>query len=215
MAPQRDAGVRRATRCRSRSATSSGCATALDAYGPETLLLLFAQAHYRSPLEYSPTTLEQAQRRLRAAARGAGAGALGARRRRRRGRRAAALRAATAAVERFDAALDDDLATPEAVAALFGLARDLNQAVDAGAPRGRAERAPPTCSSTASTCSAWPASTAAPATARPPEVAALAEERDAARAARDFARADALRDEIAALGWEVRDTAQGREFRRR
>ena len=49
---------------------------------------------------------------------------------------------------------------------------------------------------------------------RPPRSRALAE-RGAARAARDFARADALRDEIAALGWEVRDTAQGREFRRR
>jgi cysteinyl-tRNA synthetase len=38
---------------------------------------------------------------------------------------------------------------------------------------------------------------------------ALMEEREAARAARDFARADALRDELAALGWEVRDGADG------
>ena len=34
-------------------------------------------------------------------------------------------------------------------------------------------------------------------------------EREQARADRDFARADELRDELAALGWEVRDTADG------
>ena len=43
----------------------------------------------------------------------------------------------------------------------------------------------------------------------PPEVAALAERRAAARAAKDFAASDALRDEIAALGWLVRDGADG------
>lgn len=46
----------------------------------------------------------------------------------------------------------------------------------------------------------------------PPEVQALAEERAAARAARDFAGADRLRDEIAALGWVVKDTPSGFEL---
>ncbi len=40
----------------------------------------------------------------------------------------------------------------------------------------------------------------------PPEVRALLEERNAARAARDWATADALRDRMAALGWEVQDS---------
>lgn len=43
----------------------------------------------------------------------------------------------------------------------------------------------------------------------PPEVRALGRERDRARAARDFARADALRDRIAAAGFQVRDTPEG------
>ena len=34
-------------------------------------------------------------------------------------------------------------------------------------------------------------------------------EREEARAARDFERADRLRDELADRGWQVRDTAQG------
>jgi hypothetical protein len=46
-------------------------------------------------------------------------------------------------------------------------------------------------------------------TTPPPEVAALAERRAAARAAKDWAASDALRDEIAALGWVVRDAPDG------
>jgi hypothetical protein len=43
----------------------------------------------------------------------------------------------------------------------------------------------------------------------PPDVLALVEQRTAARAARDFAESDRLRDEALALGWVVRDTADG------
>ena len=39
-------------------------------------------------------------------------------------------------------------------------------------------------------------------------------ERDAARRARDFARADALRDELVARGWTVEDTPSGTAIRR-
>ena len=44
------------------------------------------------------------------------------------------------------------------------------------------------------------------------EVLALVRERDAARAARDWKRSDQLRDELKALGFEVRDTAKGTEL---
>ncbi|MBQ8611303.1 MAG: cysteine--tRNA ligase [Oscillospiraceae bacterium] len=43
----------------------------------------------------------------------------------------------------------------------------------------------------------------------PAEAVALAEARTAARKAKDWAKADALRDELAALGWTVEDTAAG------
>ncbi len=46
----------------------------------------------------------------------------------------------------------------------------------------------------------------------PAEVRELAERREQARSARDFAAADGLRDELAALGWEVRDVAGGFEL---
>ena len=47
--------------------------------------------------------------------------------------------------------------------------------------------------------------------ALPAGAAELLERRAAARAARDFAASDALRDELAALGVEVRDTPSGQE----
>ncbi len=46
----------------------------------------------------------------------------------------------------------------------------------------------------------------------PAELVALAERRRAARAAGDYAESDALRDQIAAAGWVVRDTASGYEL---
>ena len=46
----------------------------------------------------------------------------------------------------------------------------------------------------------------------PPEIVSLAEQRWAARAAREFDEADRLRGEIAALGWEVRDVTDGFEL---
>jgi hypothetical protein len=48
-----------------------------------------------------------------------------------------------------------------------------------------------------------------PAGEAPEEVLALVEDREAARARGDWATSDALRDRIADLGWQIRDTATG------
>lgn len=53
------------------------------------------------------------------------------------------------------------------------------------------------------------AAAAAPVASAPPAVLTLVEERQAARARRDWAAADSLRQRIAALGWQVQDTAAG------
>ena len=45
----------------------------------------------------------------------------------------------------------------------------------------------------------------------PADVRELVEQRERARAERDFARADAVREDIRKLGWEVRDSPQGPE----
>ena len=64
---------------------------------------------------------------------------------------------------------------------------------------------------------AWDAAGAGSAAADelPAEAASLLDARSAARAARDWARADALRDELAALGIEAIDGPDGTTWRRR
>ncbi len=52
-----------------------------------------------------------------------------------------------------------------------------------------------------------------PSDSLPTDVRRLVDERSAARAARDWARADALRDELAALGWDVQDSPAGSSVR--
>jgi cysteinyl-tRNA synthetase len=157
-----------------------GLAEALDRWGPETLIMLFLQAHYRSPMEYSERTLEQARRAcatLRERLRQGGGEDPAARR-------------------QVCEALDDDFSTPRALAVLFGAppeARDtVAEVLDVLGLGGLAE-----------------------VEEAPGEVELLADARRAARDRRDFAESDRLRDEIAALGWEVRDTAGGHELVRR
>jgi hypothetical protein len=48
--------------------------------------------------------------------------------------------------------------------------------------------------------------------APPPDVAALAEQRAAARARRDFAESDQLREQLLALGWQVQDNKEGQKL---
>jgi cysteinyl-tRNA synthetase len=90
----------------------------LNKVGGDGLRLWVMTSHYRKPLSFSETTLEAAKNgadRLRTAARAsseAGDGGLDL----------------PAFRERFTAAMDDDLNTPQALAVLFDLAKDINRA---------------------------------------------------------------------------------------
>jgi cysteinyl-tRNA synthetase len=91
------------------------------------------------------------------------------------------------------AALDEDFNTPEALALLF--------------------TAPPEAADTvAEVLDVLGLGGLAHDEAAPADVVALAEERRAARARRDFAESDRLRDELAGRGWEVRDAGDGFEL---
>lgn len=95
---------------------------ALEGFSPDALRLFFLRSHYRSPLEYSDQNIkaqERAAERLRNAlrpGRGGSGGSLDA----------------TLYRERFVEAMDDDLNTPRALAAIFDLARDVNRDRQAG-----------------------------------------------------------------------------------
>ena len=114
----------------------------------------------------------------------------------------------------FDAALDDDLNTAEALAAVFDLVRELNTAMDRGEfPQGNS-------AATEALLKRYDSVFAVLAEDAPSvglsdaEVEGLLAERRAARARRDFARGDEIRRELAGRGIIVEDTKDGVRWKR-
>ncbi len=172
----------------------------LDMADPRAYRLVVLQSHYRAPVEVTGTTLDVAARTL------SGLDSFT--------RRVADLPAATAdsaALERFRAAMDDDLDTPRAVAEIWNLMKAANTALDAGDGAGAA----PLAAAVRELAGAVGLASVAGGEDIPAEVAALVVARDDARARRDFAGADALRDRLVGLGWAVEDTAQGTRVHRK
>jgi cysteinyl-tRNA synthetase len=170
-----------------------GLREALDAYGRDALVMFFCGGHYRQPLAFSGERLQEAGARVarvREAGRGLSPGDSPA--------ELGPLR------ERFFAALAADFNTPAALAALFDWVREANRR---GEPTGDAHlREMLDVLGLANLLEE-------PGVLEPDDAArALLERREAARAARDFARADAIRAELAELGWEVRDGPGGPEL---
>ncbi|HEY8582309.1 MAG TPA: DALR domain-containing protein, partial [Capillimicrobium sp.] len=162
----------------------------LERWGRDAVILAFASAHYRQPMQFSDAVMEQAQAgvaRIREAGRAVRDGDS----------------PPDMAVHReaFFAALADDFNTPQALAALWAWVREANRRGDVGGAHLREML------TVLALENLLEADEGAPA-----EVVELAQRRREARAARDFAEADRLRDAIAAAGWAVRDTADGFEL---
>jgi cysteinyl-tRNA synthetase len=166
---------------------------ALDEYGRDALVMYFVAGHYRRPLAFSPETLEdarQAVNRIRDFVLRLDAGS-------------PAPEALEPYAERFFDALADDFNTPAARAVLFEWIGEGNRRLDAGERIGvgRLEEMLHVIGMEGllEEGDAGPTD----------DAERLASERDEARARGDWDTADRKRDELAALGFEVRDTAQG------
>jgi cysteinyl-tRNA synthetase len=146
---------------------------AIAQWGRETVLVYFLTAHWSKPIDFSDETLAAAAARVdgfREVFRGPSDPAL------------------PGEWERFEAALEDDFNTPDALAVMHGW-RDhelLRRALDIFGLASLAEEEE-----------------------APSEIVELAKQRQEARAARDYDEADRLRAEIEAAGWEARDVADG------
>ena len=163
---------------------------ALDDWGRDVLVMFFLRGHYRQPLTWSDDALREAAQnvaRIREAAR-----------RVRPGPSPAQLEPLRDAF--FDA-LADDFNTPKALPSLW---RWVDAAIGAEEPIGD--------EALREMLHVLGLEDLLEVRLAPPEVVELAERRRDARAARDFAASDRLRDEIAARGWAVRDTADGYEL---
>ena len=174
--------------------------------GPETLLMFFAAAHYRSPVDYTEEALDQA----RASARGLREAVRGARRALEGvtgGDDPAFRELALGAGAVFDERMADDLDTPRALALLHGLASAINSDVASAAPDRVALEA--ALLTLLAGLDVLGLSSLGVEQDVPLHVLELAGARELAREKRDFAESDRLRDEIAALGFVVRDTASG------
>ncbi len=175
---------------------------ALQKFSPDALRLFFLSSYYRSPLKFSEESVEAAERgaqRLRSAAsiEGQGTGPdLDSDPYRRR----------------FVEAMDDDFNTPQAIAALFDLARQVNRAFDEGR---RFDEAQSTLRELAEvlglTLRGLESGTQADIA---PFVDLLVEMRGELRKAKQFELADSIRARLQALGVTVEDTAQGGRWRK-
>ena len=174
-------------------------AGAIEARGRDALIMYFAGGHYRQPLAFSEELLDEAARsveRVRDFIR-------------RLDREAGPLEGMDPYVERFFDALADDFNTAMARGVLFEWVAEGNRRLDAG------ERLGPGRLGEMLYALGLEDLLEAEDEMADPEAERLLHEREEARAAKDFATADARRDELAALGWEVRDTAEGPRLVRR
>ncbi len=191
-------------------------------YWPDELHWLMVASHYRSPINYSDQELAGARAcltRLYTALRGlalpededAAIAGLGA----------------EDFSGRFHGAMQEDFNTPGAVAVLFDLAREINRLKDAGEVDGAAahgalmKRLAGVIGLLRASADEWlkrPAQPApeeqADASLSDAQIDALVGERTEARKAKNFARSDEIRDELAAHGVVLEDGARGTSWRR-
>ncbi|MGH9302892.1 MAG: cysteine--tRNA ligase [Acidimicrobiales bacterium] len=166
---------------------------------PRAYRLVVLQAHYREQMKLDEARLSEAGRALQ------GLDALARRLEdAKRESSAPGMGVSKEALSRFSSQMDDDLGTPSAIAGLFEAARASNSALDhrdaaAGLALGGA------------VLDAFSALGLVPSAHVEVSEGALhlARQRDAARAGRDFALADRLREELAGLGYRVEDTPGG------
>jgi cysteinyl-tRNA synthetase len=185
----------------------------LGRHQPDALRLFLLGTHYRNPVEWSEDRVHDSARALerftrlfddvQQAASGAGTAVLPA--------------ALVAFRAQFEAAMDDDFNTPQALGVLFDMTKALYEYRDrapadadarAGFAAGTAELRRLAGALGLFQRGELPSGP-------PPEVERLVAERAQARAQRNWKRADEIRGELAALGWSVEDKADGARVTRK
>ena len=189
---------------------------AAEAYGYETIRLFMLSAHYRSPLNYSADILHQAQNSLDRlysaedhlkylAANGAEGDKNAA--------EAALADTFDSYRQRFDEAMDDDFNTANAISVLFELVRAINIAT--------ADENQPTKAGAQACLDMVHEFTdvlgllySRKEESLDEKVEQMIADRQAARAAKNWAEADRIRDELKAMGIELKDTKQGVQWKK-
>ena len=169
----------------------------VEQYDPRAYRMVLLQSHYRSPVQIQLDNISAAEKalaRIDTLARRAGD--------------VVGVNPDQAVLDQFSSRMDDDLDTPGATAMLFETVTRANAALDAGDPAAGslAAAALAMCAAVGLTVSV--------ADDVPADVLAKAAALDAARAAKDFGSADAIRGELQAAGWTVETTKAGTTVRK-
>ncbi|HCS13070.1 MAG TPA: cysteine--tRNA ligase, partial [Zetaproteobacteria bacterium] len=177
-----------------------------ERYHPETLRMFMLGTHYRSPLDFSDAALDVAKTgldRLYETKKRVGASVWYEIKDR-----------SQVVPEGFAAAMNDDFNTPEALAELFEVSRQLNRALDAGEAAAGLTDAMIAMSDLLGVlqqeADAWFQSGDVDSV----RIEAHIEARKQARKDRDFTRADAIRDELAAEGIVLEDGPSGTSWKK-
>lgn len=181
----------------------------LEHYNGEVMRFFLLSGHYRSPINFCDALMEQAKNGLGRMENckenlnylmGVGAD----------GGMTEAEEAAFAGYEKyreaFVTAMDDDLNTADAITAVFELVTAINTAIKDGASKAFAKASMETLMEFANVLGLLQTELDIPVD---PEIQALVDERQAARKAKDFARADEIRDLLKEKGVTLKDTPQG------
>ena len=171
----------------------------------EVIRLALLSAHYRQPLDWSEATIAAAKKmldRFYGALRGVTVDA--------------AQRATAEPPAAVIEALEDDLNTPRALAEMFSLAKSLNKCEDPdekGALAASLLAAGDLVGVLQGDAEEWFAGDSGEGLSAE-AIEDLLRQREEARASRDFATADRIRDELAAAGIQIEDSAEGTRWRR-
>jgi len=182
-------------------------------YDLQVLRFFMLNAHYRSPLNFSAELMEAAKNSLERILEGAA---------RLNDRKASNTEAASEAEkklleeadiyqQKFEAAMDDDFNTADALAAVFELVKFANTNVD---EKSSGEFAGSLLDILVKLCDVLGLIVLKKEEALDSDIEALIQERQDARKARNFARADEIRDQLLEMGIELKDTREGVKWKR-
>lgn len=180
----------------------------LKEYDGEVLRYFLLSGQYRGPINFSRELMEQSENALERMKNAkanilhlidTGSGTIS-------GEEQIKLRSYDKYREKFIASMDDDLNTADAISAIFELIRDINTDTKDGASKEFAEGAFKIFNELTEVLGLLRKEDES---ALGQDIAKLVEERQSARKNKDFARADAIRDELASKGITLKDTPQG------
>ena len=185
-----------------------------DKYDLQVLRFFMLSAHYRSPLNFSAELMESAKNaleRIRNAVSNLSFIAGKAASQSLTPQEQELLTQGQAFVDRFDEAMDDDLNTADAISVVFELVRFANTQVNENSSAAFAKALR---DEIVMLCDILGIITETKQEVLDADVEALIQDRQAARKAKDFAKADAIRAQLLDMGIELKDTREGVQWKR-